>query len=109
MISLQNIHSLTDFRRNASNYVEQIQETKAPLVLTVNGEAAVVVCSAYTFQEMVERLQQLENDLNNVKLERLQEEIQKGIDQADRGELLDGEEVMAQLYTRHEKGLTSYQ
>jgi prevent-host-death family protein len=109
MISLQNIHSLTDFRRNASNYVEQIQETKAPLVLTVNGEAAVVVCSAYTFQEMVERLQQLENDLNNVKLERLQEEIQKGIDQADRGELLDGEEVIAQLYTRHEKGLTSYQ
>ncbi len=108
MINLQNIHSLTDFRRNASNYVEQIQETKAPLVLTVNGEAAVVVCSAYTYQEMVERLQQLENELNNVKLERLREEIQKGIDQADRGELLDGEEVMAQLYTRHEKGLTSY-
>jgi prevent-host-death family protein len=100
MINLQNIHSLTDFRRNASNYVEQIQETKAPLVLTVNGEAAVVVCSAYTFQEMVERLQQLENDLNNVKLERLQQEIQKGIDQADRGELLDGEEVMAQLYAK---------
>jgi prevent-host-death family protein len=108
MISLQNIHSLTDFRRNASNYVEQIQETKAPLVLTVNGEAAVVVCSAYTFQEMVERLQQLENELNNVKLDKLREEIQKGIDQADRGELLDGEEVMAQLYARHEKGLTSY-
>jgi prevent-host-death family protein len=108
MISLQNIHSLTDFRRNASNYVEQIQETKAPLVLTVNGEAAVVVCSAYTFQEMVERLQHLENELNNVKLDKLREEIQKGIDQADRGELLDGEEVMAQLYARHEKGLTSY-
>jgi prevent-host-death family protein len=105
MINVQNIHSLTDFRRNASNYVEQIQQTKASLVLTVNGEAAVVVCSAYVFQEMLERIQQLENELNSVKLERLREEIQKGIDQADRGELLDGEEVMAQLYHRHQEGL----
>lgn len=105
MINLQNIHSLTDFRRNASSYIEQIQETKAPLVLTVNGEAAVVVCNAYTFQEMLERLQQLEDELNNVKLDKLREEIQKGIDQADRGELLDGEEVMAEFYARHQERL----
>lgn len=105
MFNVQNIHSLTDFRRNASNYVEQIQETKTPLVLTVNGEAAVVVHDAHAFQQMYERLQQLENELNQVKLEKLREEIQKGIDQADRGELLDGEKVMAQLYARHQAAL----
>ncbi|WP_017742473.1 hypothetical protein [Scytonema hofmannii] len=35
----------------------------------------------------------------------LRQEIQKGIDQADRGELLDGEEVMARLHARHQAAL----
>ncbi len=105
MVNIENIHSLTDFRRNASNYVEQIKETKAPLVLTVNGEAAVVVQDAHAFQQMLNRLQQLEQELNQLKLENLQQEIQKGINQADRGELLDGEEVMARLQARYQAGL----
>jgi prevent-host-death family protein len=107
MVNLENIHSLTDFRRNASNYVEQIKETKAPLVLTVNGEAAVVVQDARTFQQTLNRLQQLEEELNQLKLENLQQEIQKGIEQADRGELLNGEEVMARLQTRYQAALTN--
>jgi hypothetical protein len=41
-IDLRNIHSLTDFKRNANAYVEQLQATQLPLVLTVNGKAAVV-------------------------------------------------------------------
>nr|WP_202896011.1 type II toxin-antitoxin system Phd/YefM family antitoxin [Iningainema tapete] len=97
---MENIHSLTDFRRNASNYVEQINETKAPVVLTVNGEAAVVVQDARAFQEMLNRLQQLEDELNYLKLETLRQEIQKGVEQAERGELLDGEEIMARLHSR---------
>ena len=45
-IDLRNIHSLTDFKRNANAYVEQLQATQLPLVLTVNGKAAVVVQEA---------------------------------------------------------------
>lgn len=38
--------------------------------------------------------------LLEARLQSLRGEIQKGIDQADNGELLDGEEVMAELRSR---------
>jgi len=43
MIELENIHSLSDFKRNAKEFIEQIKTTKSPLVLTVNDKAKVVV------------------------------------------------------------------
>lgn len=105
MINLENIHSLTEFRRNASTYIEQIKGRKDPLVLTVNGEAAVVVQDASAFQEMLDHVQQIEEELNHLKLETLRQDIQKGIDLADQGELLDGEEVMARLHARDQAAL----
>ena len=33
MIELKNIHSLSDFKRNAKEFIEQIKTTKSPLVL----------------------------------------------------------------------------
>ncbi|MCC5602437.1 hypothetical protein [Nostoc favosum] len=72
----------------------------------MNGEAAVVVQDARAFQQMLNRLQQLEDELNQLKLESLQQEVQKGIDQADKGELLNGEEVMARLQARYQAALT---
>jgi prevent-host-death family protein len=53
VIDLRNIHSLTDFKRNANAYVEQLQATQLPLVLTVNGKAAVVVQEAGAFQSLI--------------------------------------------------------
>jgi prevent-host-death family protein len=52
MVALKNIHSLTDFRHNAKKYVEQLQETKSPLVLTVNGKAVLVVEDADSYEAM---------------------------------------------------------
>ena len=52
-VDLRNIHSLTDFKRNANAYVEQLQATKLPLILTVNGKAAVVVQKAGAFQSLI--------------------------------------------------------
>ncbi|NER27569.1 MAG: type II toxin-antitoxin system Phd/YefM family antitoxin [Symploca sp. SIO1C4] len=80
MIKLQDIHSLTEFKRNASNYVERIRETKAPMVLTINGEAAVIVQDALSFQHLLDRLQQLEKELKELKKEALRTEIRKGVD-----------------------------
>ena len=39
----RDIHSLTDFKRNTSDYVKQMKKTKSPVVLTVNGKAELVV------------------------------------------------------------------
>lgn len=83
MINLQDIHSLTDFKRNASNYVERIRETKAPMVLTINGEAAVIVQDALSFQHLLDRLKELEEELKKVKLEALRTEIRKGVESGE--------------------------
>jgi prevent-host-death family protein len=71
MIYLSNIHPLTDFKRHAKAFVEQIKTTKTPLVLTVNGRAEVVVQDAATFQAMSDRIQQIEEELRALKIEAL--------------------------------------
>lgn len=70
-INLENIQTLTDFKRNAKDYVEQIKATKSPLVLTVNGKAEIVVHEAQAFQQMIDELQRLEEELQKLKLEAL--------------------------------------
>ncbi|MEH1921988.1 type II toxin-antitoxin system prevent-host-death family antitoxin [Nostoc sp.] len=74
-INLENIQTLTDFKRNAKDYVEKIKVTKSPLVLTVNGKAEVVVHEAQAFQQMIDELQRLEEELQKLKLEAFQIEV----------------------------------
>jgi prevent-host-death family protein len=57
MIRATHIHSLTDFTRHAKAYVNQIKETRNPIVLTVNGDAQVVVQDAESYQKMVDELE----------------------------------------------------
>ncbi len=61
MVNLrQDIHPLTDFKRNTADFVKQMKKTKRPLVLTVNGKAELVVQDADSYQHMRERLDRLE-------------------------------------------------
>jgi len=46
------------------------------------------------------RLLEERDRVNAMKLEELRKEIQIGLDQADRGELLDGPEIFAKLRTK---------
>ncbi|WP_413199738.1 type II toxin-antitoxin system prevent-host-death family antitoxin, partial [Nostoc piscinale] len=91
-INLENIHTLTDFKRNAKDYVERIKATKLPLVLTVNGKAEVVVQEAQAFQEMIDQLEQMETELKKFKLEALKREIAIGIEQLENGEYTEYDE-----------------
>ncbi|TBR59421.1 prevent-host-death family protein [Westiellopsis prolifica IICB1] len=81
MINLENIHSLTDFKRNVKQFLERIKATKSPLILTVNGKAEIVVQDASAFQEMTDRLQHVEEELRKLKLEALQRDIAIGAEQ----------------------------
>lgn len=56
MFSTNDIHSLTDFQRNAKDYVRRLADTKRPEVLTINGKAQVVIQDARAYEEMVELL-----------------------------------------------------
>jgi prevent-host-death family protein len=84
-INLENIQTLTDFKRNAKDYVERIKATKSPLVLTVNGKAEVVVHEAQAFQQMIDQLQHLEEELQKLKIEALRSHIDIGIKQLESG------------------------
>ncbi len=48
----RDIHTLSEFKQNASKLVKQIRETKQPLVLTVNGKPAAVLQDPESFQRM---------------------------------------------------------
>ena len=56
----QDIHPLTDFKRNTSEFVSEMKRTRRPVVLTVNGKAELVVQDAASYQGMVDRLARLE-------------------------------------------------
>ena len=48
----RDIQTVSQFKQNASKLVKQIQRTKQPLILTVNGKAAVVLQDVETYQAM---------------------------------------------------------
>ncbi|MBD2775738.1 type II toxin-antitoxin system Phd/YefM family antitoxin [Iningainema tapete] len=100
MISLDNIHSFTDFQRNARKYAENIRETKQPVVLTINGEAALVVHEAHTFQEILERLQKAEEELQRIKFDTLRQDIESGLRQIEQGQGISGKEFFEKMRQR---------
>ena len=54
MIDIKNVHSLSDFRRNAKAHVRRLKKTGKPQVLTVKGEAELVVQSAEAYQQLLD-------------------------------------------------------
>ena len=75
-IDLVNIHSLSDFQRNAKDYIGKLKESGKPAVLTVNGEAEVVVQSAEGYQKLLDDRELLDSIRS----------ISRGLEQAKRGE-----------------------
>jgi prevent-host-death family protein len=56
----KDIHSMSDFKRNTSEFLEQIRGSGHPLVLTINGKARVVVQDAASYQKLLDRVDELE-------------------------------------------------
>ncbi len=58
---LRNIHPLSDFQRSAKSFLITLKETQSPIVLTVNGKAAVVIQDAESYQLLIDRMEILES------------------------------------------------
>jgi prevent-host-death family protein len=56
----RDIHSLSDFKRNTSGFLEQMRESGHPVVLTINGKAELVVQDASSYQKLRDRIDELE-------------------------------------------------
>jgi len=75
-IDLAQIHSLSDFQRNTKDHIRKLKRTGRPAVLTVNGQAEVVVQSAEAYQKLLDDHELLESIRG----------ISRGLEQAKRGE-----------------------
>ena len=57
---LEEIHSLSDFQRNAKQHIVRMKENRRPLVLTINGKAEMVAVDVKSFQKMLEIIDRVE-------------------------------------------------
>ena len=90
----RDIDSLTHFKRNSAELIEQLKSTGAPLVLTVNGKAEVVVQDAASYQQLTERVDRAEAVLG----------IRRGLESMRTGEGIPADEAFAQLVRKHKIG-----
>jgi PHD/YefM family antitoxin component YafN of YafNO toxin-antitoxin module len=56
MLVTRNIYPLSDFQRNTREFIAQLQDSRKPIILTVNGKAAVVPQDATSYQELLDAL-----------------------------------------------------
>jgi len=91
LVDITNSHSLTDFQRNARGFIEGLNETKQPLLLTVNGKVQAVLVDPATFQEMEDTLER----------ERFIAAIREGLRDIDEGRTRPSEEVFSEMKAKY--------
>lgn len=70
----RDILSLSTFKRDSSKLTRQMKKTKEPIVLTVNGKAALVVQDAESYQKLLELKDRMETvDILRKRLASLKE------------------------------------
>jgi prevent-host-death family protein len=63
MLNLGNgIDSLTNFKRQTAEYLDRLQATGEPVVLTINGRAQVVVQDVAAYQRLVDAAAKADRD-----------------------------------------------
>jgi PHD/YefM family antitoxin component YafN of YafNO toxin-antitoxin module len=89
---LRNIHPLSDFQRSAKSFLATLKVSQSPIVLTVNGKAAVVVQDAEGYQLLIERLELLESMVG----------IRKSLAEFEQGKGIPLEEAFRHLQEKHD-------
>ena len=51
------IKPVSEFRNKAAGFIEQVHETKRPLIITQNGKSAAVLLDVSVYDDMVEKLE----------------------------------------------------
>lgn len=69
------IRPISEFREKAAAFVEQVRQTKRPLVITQHGRSAAVLLDISEYERLMQRLDKLE----------IIEDIEVATKQADQG------------------------
>lgn len=88
MFKITAIKPLSDFVRNTKAHTERLKSTQEPQILTVNGEAALVVQDAASYEKMAYLAEQARQD---ARLQAAMEHFRQG------GEGIKAVDVFAQL------------
>ncbi len=91
MEQFQNVDSLTHFKENSREIIERLKVSGQPLMLTVDGEAELVVLAKESYGRMLALLDRAEAI----------EGIQKGLAAMERGEGRPAREVFEDIRRRH--------
>ena len=91
----RDINSLSNFKRETPKFLKQMKKTKAPIVLTLNGVAEIVVQSATGYQALLDRLDELET----------REAIRVGLQEIQDGKAVPAMPALAELQQRLEQEL----
>ena len=83
----EDIRPLSEFRANAAAFVEQVQSTHRPIVLTQHGRGAAVLLGVAEYERLVERTEVLED-------------IRVAEEQIARGEGIEHDEAKRQVLAR---------
>lgn len=83
MIKARSIKPLSDFLRNSKSHIQAIKETHEAEILTVNGEAAVVVQDVESYEEMAALAEQARQDARLQQAMNYFRKGGKGINAAD--------------------------
>lgn len=86
----KDIHSLTEFKRNTTEFIEHLKQTKQPLVLTVDGKAELVVQDAESYQTLLEAAELVET-LKGVK---------RGLEEMKQGKGKKAEDFFSELFDK---------
>jgi predicted DsbA family dithiol-disulfide isomerase len=87
MVLLSDIHSITDFTRNTKKYIKRLKKTGNAEVLTVDGEAEVVIQSTTAYQKLLEA----------AELAETLPILRRSLEEAKRGEGRPAREVLREI------------
>ena len=57
----EDIQALSDFRAGVSSFIQQVTDTKRPLVITQHGKSVAILSDVHEFEAMQARLALLED------------------------------------------------
>lgn len=80
----KDIRSLSEFRANASAFIERVKSEHRPLVLTQHGKSSAVLIDVEDYQKLLDKVQLLQ-------------EISSARKELDEGKGIDNDELFAEL------------
>jgi prevent-host-death family protein len=79
VIPTEDVRPLSEFRANTAAFMNQVRETRRPVILTQHGRSAAVLLDVRAYEDLVERAE----ILNDVQIAQAQIAEGKGIADSD--------------------------